>query len=94
VRKIMPDLFNHIERTETFGPAQVPGLGNDIVLAGQGGEAYGLALSVGQTGSKQPGMKSPIEGLYYVGCDAGGSGLGTHQAMDSALNLFDLLSDG
>jgi phytoene dehydrogenase-like protein len=92
VRKIMPDLFNHIEKTETFGPAQVPGLGNDIVMPGQGGEAYGLALSVGQTGSKQPDMKSPIEGLYYVGCDAGGSGLGTHQAMDSALNLFKLLS--
>jgi prolycopene isomerase len=92
VQKIMPEIFDHIEKSEQFGPANVPGIGNDIVLPGQGGESYGLALSVGQSGKDQPNPKSPIKGLFYVGCDAGGSGLGTHQAMDSALNVYALLN--
>ncbi|MFX1570913.1 MAG: phytoene desaturase family protein [Promethearchaeota archaeon] len=91
VKKIQPDLFDHIEKTETFGPIQVPSVGNDSILPGQGGESYGLSLSVGQTGDKQPKGDSPIEGLFYVGCDAGGSGLGTHQALDSALNVIELV---
>jgi choline dehydrogenase-like flavoprotein len=45
-----------------------------------------------KTGVNQPSPKSPIHGLYYVGCNAGGSGLGTHQAVDSALNVFEMLS--
>ncbi len=93
VAKIMPELFDCIEREEVYGPAQVPGLGNDSVLSGQGGEAYGLALSVGQTGEKQPKGDSPIDGLYYVGCDAGGSGLGTNQAVDSAIRVSRMVLD-
>ncbi|NHI94538.1 MAG: NAD(P)/FAD-dependent oxidoreductase [Candidatus Lokiarchaeota archaeon] len=93
VRKILPELFDHIERTETFGPRNVPSVGTDIILPGQGGESYGLALTVGQTGEKQPKGDSPIEGLFHVGCDAGGSGLGTHQALDSALNVQNLVLD-
>ena len=34
---------------------------------------------------------SPIAGLFYVGCDAGGFGLGTHQALDSAVNVSRLV---
>ena len=91
VKKIHPDLFSHIEKAEIFGPRQVPSVGNDSILPGQGGESYGLSLSIGQTGDKQPKGDSPIEGLFYVGCDAGGSGLGTHQALDSALNVIELV---
>ncbi|MEJ2252621.1 MAG: NAD(P)/FAD-dependent oxidoreductase, partial [Candidatus Lokiarchaeota archaeon] len=91
VKKIQPDLFDHIEKVETFGPKQVPSVGTDSILPGQGGESYGLSLTVGQTGDKQPKGDSPIEGLFHVGCDAGGSGLGTHQALDSALNVMKLV---
>ncbi len=91
VRGIYPDLFDHIERTEVFGPRQIPSVGTDAILPGQGGESYGLALSVGQTGNKQPKGDSPIKGLFHVGCDAAGSGLGTHQALDSALNVLELV---
>jgi len=91
VKQICPELFNHIEIAQTFGPKQVPSVGTDIILPHQGGESYGLALSVGQTGDKQPKGDSPIEGLFHVGCDAGGSGLGTHQALDSALNVLNLV---
>ena len=91
VKKIMPEIFNHIERTEIFGPANVPGVGNDIIFPHQGGESYGLASSVGQAGHPQLRGDSPIKGLFYVGCDAGGSGLGTHQAVDSGINVSTLV---
>ena len=91
VKIILPELFDHIEKTEVFGPKNVSSVGTDRILPGQGGEAYGLALSVGQTGEKQPKGDSPIEGLFHVGCDAGGSGIGTHQALDSALNVLELI---
>jgi phytoene dehydrogenase-like protein len=91
VKKIQPDLFNYIEKTETFGPKQVSSVGTDSIMPSQGGESYGLSLTVGQTGDKQPKGDSPIKGLFHVGCDAGGSGLGTHQALDSALNVMKLV---
>ncbi len=87
VRKVMPEVLDCIELEETVGPGNVPALGNDAVLPGQGGESYGLALSVGQAGNERLRGDSPITGLYYVGCDAGGSGLGTNQAVDSALKV-------
>ena len=91
VKLIHPEIFDSIETTEIFGPKEVPSVGTDIILPHQGGESYGLALSVGQTGEKQPKGDSPIKGLYHVGCDAGGSGLGTHQALDSAINVSKLV---
>jgi phytoene dehydrogenase-like protein len=90
VAKIAPELFQHIEGEETFGPATVPVVGRDAVLPGQGGESYGVALSVGQYGDKRLNGESPVGGLFYVGCDAGGFGLGTHQALDSAVNVSRL----
>jgi len=62
---------------------------SDAVLPGQGGEAVGVAVTIGQSGKHKPAAKSPIPGLFYVGFDAGsGAGLmGTHQAIDSALRV-------
>ncbi|MEJ2737728.1 MAG: hypothetical protein P8189_29930 [Anaerolineae bacterium] len=37
--------------------------------------------------------ETPIEGLYYVGGDAGGFGPGTHQAVDSAAKVSRLVED-
>jgi len=56
------------------------------VLLGLGGEAVGLAVSVGYCGRSKPSVKAPIRGLFYVGHDAGGAGyLGTHQAVSSGV---------
>jgi len=89
--RIEPHLFQHIEREETFGPATVPVVGRDAVLPGQGGESYGVALFIGQYSDGRLNGESPIGGLFYVGCDAGGFGLGTHQAVDSAVNVSRLV---
>jgi prolycopene isomerase len=90
-RAIYPDLFNHIEKTEIMSPADVPAFGNDSILPGQGGESYGIAMAVGQSGKKRPDAKSPIKGLYFVGNDVAGEGLGTHLAVDSGFKVFEML---
>ena len=42
---------------------------------------------VGQVGRSKPDARTPLPGLYLVGCDAGGRGSGTHQAVDSGFNV-------
>ena len=70
------------------GPAQVAALSRDSVLPGVGGEAVGLAVSVGYCGKSKPSVKAPVAGLFYVGHDAGGAGyLGTHQAVSSGVRV-------
>jgi phytoene dehydrogenase-like protein len=91
VAKMQPDIFDHIEREETFGPSTVSELSRESVLPGVGGEDYGVALSPEQYGDERLNGGSPIQGLFYVGCDAGGFGLGTHQAVDSAFNVAEMV---
>jgi len=85
VDRLWPDVRPHVEREERYSTAQVSSLTRDHVLPGQGGECIGLAQIVGQCGRHKPSARAPIRGLYYVGCDAGGYGCGTHQAVDSGV---------
>jgi len=59
----------------------------DSVLPGQGGECVGLGQIVGQCGRKKPDPTAPIRGLFYAGADAGGAGMGTHQAACSGIEV-------
>lgn len=85
--EMFPKEAKYIEaRGGYVGPAQVASLSRDSVLPGLGGEAVGLAVSVGYCGKSKPAVKAPIRGLFYVGHDAGGAGyLGTHQAVSSGV---------
>lgn len=85
--KIWPEVPPVIEDKEEAGPAQVSSLTRDSVLPGQGGECVGLGQIVGQCGKYKPSPRSPIRGLFYVGCDAGGAGMGTHQAAESGMKV-------
>ncbi|MGI6004695.1 MAG: phytoene desaturase family protein [Christensenellales bacterium] len=91
VRKIVPELYEPgvISRTEIMTTAIVPDVGNDAILPEQGGEAYGIANSLGQAGPKRPKGETPVDGLYVVGNDTEGFGLGTHQAVDSGFKVYD-----
>jgi prolycopene isomerase len=93
IRKVIPELYESgcIERTEIMSPATVPSVGNDVLFEGQGGESYGIANTLGQAGPDRPRGDTPVKGLYIVGNDAGGFGLGTHQAVDSGFNIFDMV---
>jgi len=57
------------------------------------GEAIGIGQHSGQTGRFRPSLKTPIEGLWLVGADAGSRGIGTEMAAGSALNLFQMIND-
>ena len=91
VRKIAPTLYDHIEQVEIMEPKTVLLVGNDAIAPGQGGESYGIAMSVGQSGADRPSAKSPIAGLYYVGNDVEGVGLGTHMAVDSGFRVHEMV---
>jgi prolycopene isomerase len=93
-REMFPDAVPYIESREGhMGPAEVSALSRDQVLPGVGGEAAGLAVTVGYCGRNKPKPKSPLPGLFFVGHDAGGSGyLGTHQAVSSGINVASLVN--
>jgi len=57
------------------------------------GGAIGLAQTPEQTGENRPSAISPINGLYYVGADVLGRGIGTELAADSALKVTSHLRE-
>jgi len=85
--KVFPDMPKHIEVKECYSARDVSALTRDQVLPNQGGECIGLGQVVGQGGGLKPSIKAPVQGLFYVGCDAGGYGVGTQQAVDSGINV-------
>jgi len=91
--QMFPEAAPYIESREGYvGPAQVAKLSRDPVLPGLGGEAVGLAVTVGYCGKNKPKANSPVNGLFYVGHDAGGSAfVGTHQAVSSGLNVAPMV---
>jgi phytoene dehydrogenase-like protein len=87
--KAFPDLEGAIEQKELYTPRDVSNLTRESVLPGHGGETIGLGQVVGQCGPNKPSIQAPIEGLFFVGCDAGGTGVGTQQAIESGVNVAE-----
>ncbi len=92
IDELWPDLKHHVLRKEPYGAKQISSMSRDVAVPGCGGEAVGLAQVVGQCGRSKPDARTPLPGLYIVGCDAGGRGAGTHQAVDSAFNVADMVA--
>jgi prolycopene isomerase len=87
MKDIVPGLYDHIlwkHRTNLDYIGAMGGRG--------GGEAIGLAQRFDQVGRSKPDARMPVQGLYLVGCDAGGRGIGTEQAADSALKVTETIS--
>jgi phytoene dehydrogenase-like protein len=89
--KVFPEMSKYIEFKEGYSASNVSKLTRDQVLPGQGGECIGLGQIVEQAAAHKPSAKAPIRGLFYVGCDAGGYGVGIHQAVDSAINVAGMV---
>ncbi len=84
MKVIVPGLYDHIVWKHRANLDYIGAMG------GRGaGEAIGLAQRFDQVGKLKPAARMPVEGLYLVGCDAGGRGIGTEQAADSALKVVD-----
>lgn len=63
-------------------------------LGGRGtAECIGLGQRYDQDGKNKPDPRLPVKGLYSVGADTGGIGIGTELAADSATNVFDIIMD-
>jgi len=86
-----PALGEHMVRRETYTTRSVSNLTRDAVVAGAGGECIGIAQTIEQEGRNKPDPRTPLPGLYIVGCDAGGRGVATHQAVDSGFRVADLV---
>ena len=93
VEELYPAIRDHTVRTEPYGARQISRMTRDPTMPGTGGEAVGLAQVVGQVGRGKPDARTPLAGLYLVGCDAGGRGSGTHQAVDSGFAVAAMVAD-
>jgi len=92
--EVFPEIVSAIESKQAYaGPAQVSAVSRDQVLPGQGGEAVGVGVTIGQCGKHKASGKSPVPGLFYVGFDAGSNKglMGTHQAVDSGLSVAPMV---
>ena len=87
--KAFPEFEGAIEHKELYTPKTVSRLTRDSALPGVGGETIGIAQIIGQCGPGKPSIQAPVKGLFYVGCDAGGTGVGTQQAIESGINVAD-----
>lgn len=87
--RLWPEIATSVVHRQPFTARHASRLSRDAVLEGAGGECIGLAQIVGQCGRDKPDARSPIPGLYFVGCDAGGRGCGTHQAVDSGFRVSE-----
>jgi prolycopene isomerase len=84
-----PEMESLIESKELYTTRSVSNATRDSAVPGAGGETIGLGQIAGQCGAQKPSIKAPICGLFYVGCDAGGTGVGTQQAIESGINVAD-----
>ena len=58
-------------------------------IMGEDGAGIGIAQQAGQAGRDRPAIETPLAGLYIVGAEAGGMGVGTELAANSAIEFFD-----
>ncbi|MHB8896666.1 MAG: phytoene desaturase family protein, partial [Candidatus Geothermincolia bacterium] len=87
VYKLFPGIEKHILWKHRTNLDYVNSLGGR-----NAGEVIGLAQTCDQVGKNKPDPRMPVEGLYLVGCDAGGRGVGTEQAADSALKVSEMIT--
>ncbi|HEY5526648.1 MAG TPA: NAD(P)/FAD-dependent oxidoreductase [Candidatus Anoxymicrobiaceae bacterium] len=57
------------------------------------GEVIGISQDYRQVGNDRPDPRMPLGGLYVVGADAGGRGIGTEMAAESALAVSQMVME-
>lgn len=79
--------FPGLREKATFIDTVLPAEADE--LFGEDGAGIGISQQAGQVGAKRPAIKTPLEGLYIVGGEAGGSGVGMELCVNSALEFFE-----
>jgi prolycopene isomerase len=86
ILSLYPEMEKHIIRRIKTTPK------TSAEIAGrETGDIIGLAQRYDQVGKNKPSPATPVKGLYLVGCSAGGRGIGTEQAGDSALKVSEMI---
>ncbi len=86
VKVLVPNLEDHIVFKQDTTVNTITTLsGHDEA------DVVGIAQTYDQVGKNKPRPDMPVHGLYLAGCDAGGRGIGTEQAADSALKVVELI---
>lgn len=91
MERAWPGFLGHVTAREPYDTHDVSALSRAAVLPGVGGECIGLGQVVGQCGRHKPAARAPVSGLFIAGADAGGWGCGTHQAVESGIQVADLV---
>jgi phytoene dehydrogenase-like protein len=84
---VFPDLSENLLWVDITTPKDIE------IMAGKEGTVVGISQSVDQVGVNRPSSVLPIEGLYLVGGDAGGWGIGTELAAQSAIDCAKIILD-
>ena len=85
VKDVFPDIEDHVLFIEETHPGVVG------QLMGEGGAVIGMSQTIDQIGEKRLKQQTPIKNLYQVGGEAGGWGIGTELAANSALELNEMI---
>ena len=83
INTIVPGFEEHIMWVDATTPKDLE------AMLGESGASIGLGQMPGQTGADRPSVKTPLEGLYIVGGEAGGSGVGIELCANSAIEFFE-----
>jgi prolycopene isomerase len=87
MERTWPGFRERVDARETYDAREVSARTRERALPGVGGECIGLGQVIGQCGRHKPSAQAPVQGLFFVGADAGGYGCGTHQAVDSGVEV-------
>ncbi|MBI4362896.1 MAG: NAD(P)/FAD-dependent oxidoreductase [Euryarchaeota archaeon] len=85
LERVVPGVKKHTVFCETTSPEDIN------QWTGEDGNVIGVAQSPDQVADRRPRQESPIPGLYFVGAETGGWGVGTELAARSALELEPVL---
>jgi prolycopene isomerase len=88
-----PDFEKHLVKKEAYTTRSVSTMTRDSAVPGSGGECIGIAQTIEQECKNKPNPRTPLEGLYIVGCDAGGKGVATHMGVDSGFRVAEMVLD-
>jgi phytoene dehydrogenase-like protein len=85
LEKVFPGLSDNLLWYDITTPKDIDS------LYGKQGSVVGIAQTTTQSGFNRPSISLPIEGLYMVGGDAGGWGIGTELAAMSAIECSKII---
>ena len=85
LEEMFPKFQDNLMWMEVTTPKDIESIG------GKEASVVGVAQTVNQTGVDRPTTSLPIEGLYVVGGDAGGWGIGTELAAKSAIDCSKII---